>query len=82
MGPGGLECLHQLHGLFKLVAGRYVQEFAITKLNEHAIHGTGTSHFECKYRYSIDVTVMEIIVLCDQGYISVYAGFCPINRII
>jgi hypothetical protein len=74
LGPGSLECRHELHGLFKLVAGRYVQEFAITKLYEHAIHGTDTSHFESEYRYSIDVTVMKIIVLCDQGYSSVNAA--------
>jgi hypothetical protein len=74
VGPTGFELLYEMLGLFKIVAGRYVQEFAITKLYEHAIHGTGTSHFECEYRYSIDVTVMKIIVLCDQGYISVYAA--------
>jgi len=31
-------------------------------LNEHAIHGKDTSHFECEHRYSLDVTVMQIIV--------------------
>jgi hypothetical protein len=63
-----------LHGLFKIVAGCYVQKFAITKLNEHVIHGTGTSLFERAYRNPIIVTVMEIIVLCDQRYISVCAA--------
>jgi hypothetical protein len=66
LGPVGLECLHVLHGLFKIVVGCYVQEFAITKLNEHAIHGTRTSLLECKYCHSLDVTVMEITVLCDK----------------
>jgi hypothetical protein len=74
VGPGGFECFYEFHGLFKLVAGRYVQEFAITKLYEHGIHGTGTSHFESEYRYSIDVTVMKTILRRDQGYISVYAA--------
>jgi hypothetical protein len=73
VAPGGLEFLHELHGLFELVAGRYEQEFAITKTYEHVIHDTVTSHFESEYRYSIDATVMKIIVQCDQGYILVYA---------
>jgi hypothetical protein len=42
-GPGGPECIHELHGLFKIVARCHLQEFAIAKLNEQAIHGTGTS---------------------------------------
>jgi hypothetical protein len=39
----GIECFHELHGLFKLVARCYVYEFAVLKLLEHAIHGTSTS---------------------------------------
>jgi hypothetical protein len=38
-----VEYLHELHGLFKLVAGCYVYEFAVPKLLEHAVHGTSTS---------------------------------------
>ena len=49
MGPVSLEFLHELHGLFKIVAGCYVLEFSITKLNEHDIHGTATSLQERGY---------------------------------
>ena len=36
MRPVGLECLHEMDGLFKIVAGCYVLEFTIVKLNEYA----------------------------------------------
>jgi hypothetical protein len=42
-GPVGVECFHELHGLFKLVAGCYVYEFAVPKLFEDTIHGASTS---------------------------------------
>jgi hypothetical protein len=42
-GPVCVECFHELHGLFKLVAVCYVFEFAVLKLLEHAIHSTSAS---------------------------------------
>jgi hypothetical protein len=33
VGPVNIEFSHELHGLFKIAAGRYVLEFAIVKLN-------------------------------------------------
>jgi hypothetical protein len=50
MGPVNLEFLHEVHGLFKIVAGCYVLEFSIAKLNEHDIHGRATSLQEREYR--------------------------------
>jgi hypothetical protein len=53
-----------------------VQEFAVLKLFEHAIHGTNTSlllgWLREQYCCPLHVTVMEITALCDREHIGFF----------
>jgi hypothetical protein len=68
--PVGVECFHELDGLFKLVSRCYVYEFAALELPEHAIHVTSTSSSWLS-QFAWNLTAAHRMGLCWKSQLNV-----------